>query len=32
VLVDIDTRHLRAVPSVVQSALAWVGGDAGDGQ
>jgi len=32
VLVDIDTRHHRAVPSVVRSALAWVGGDAGDSQ
>jgi membrane fusion protein (multidrug efflux system) len=32
VLVDIDTHHHRAVPSVVQSALAWVSGNAGDDQ
>jgi membrane fusion protein (multidrug efflux system) len=32
VLVDIDTRHHRAVPSVVRSALAWVGGNAGNDQ
>ena len=30
--VDIDTHHHRAVPRIVQSALAWVGAGGGDDQ
>jgi len=30
--VDIDTHHHRAVPRIVRSALAWVGGGGGDDQ
>ncbi|QEX16897.1 hemolysin D [Hypericibacter terrae] len=32
VLVDIDTQHHRLLPSVVRSALAWVGADSGVSQ
>jgi membrane fusion protein (multidrug efflux system) len=32
VLVDIDTRHHRALPSFIRSAMAWAGVDGGASQ
>jgi membrane fusion protein (multidrug efflux system) len=32
VVADIDTGHRRDLPSIVRSAMAWVGGDRGDAQ